>query len=209
VSGGGLGFGYKWNMGWMNDTLEYMKKDPVHRKHHHHQMTFGLTYAFTENFVLPISHDEVVHGKGSMLGKMPGGAEERFANLRAYYGVHVGAPGKEAVVHGPGVRARSASGTTMPSLTGPRWTIRAMPGAASGAGPQHAVPRGTRAACLRHRPGRVPVDRGRRRGQFGLFLDPAGRAGGSERGGAVQLHARRAAGIQGGPARRRPSGARR
>jgi 1,4-alpha-glucan branching enzyme len=97
---GGLGFHYKWNMGWMHDTLQYMGRDPIHRPYHHGEMTFGLVYAFTENFVLPLSHDEVVHGKGSLLARMPGDAWQQFANLRAYYGFLWGHPGKKLLFMG-------------------------------------------------------------------------------------------------------------
>src|SRR6185312_10865191 len=97
---GGLGFGFKWNMGWMHDTLNYMTRDPIHRKHHHNDLTFGLLYAYHENFVLPLSHDEVVYGKGSLIARMPGDRGQRFANLRAYYGFMWTHPGKKLLFMG-------------------------------------------------------------------------------------------------------------
>ncbi|MEQ1942212.1 1,4-alpha-glucan branching protein GlgB [Mesorhizobium sp. VNQ89] len=97
---GGLGFGFKWNMGFMHDTLEYLSREPVHRKFHHNELTFGLLYAFSENFVLPLSHDEVVHGKGTLLTKMAGDDWQKFANLRAYYAFMWGYPGKKLLFMG-------------------------------------------------------------------------------------------------------------
>jgi 1,4-alpha-glucan branching enzyme len=97
---GGLGFGFKWDMGWMHDTLKVFQLDPVHRKYHHDQLTFRSIYAYSENYTLPLSHDEVVHGKGSLIGKMPGDTWQRFANLRALYGYMFTTPGKKLLFMG-------------------------------------------------------------------------------------------------------------
>jgi 1,4-alpha-glucan branching enzyme len=100
IEGGGLGFGFKWNMGWMHDTLDYIAREPVYRRWHHDKLTFGLLYGFSENFILPLSHDEVVHGKGTILGRIPGDAWRRAATGRAYYGFMWGHPGKKLLFMG-------------------------------------------------------------------------------------------------------------
>ena len=162
---GGLGFGFKWNMGWMHDTLDYMSEEPIHRRYHHNELTFGLLYAFTENFVLPLSHDEVVHGKGSLLAKMPGDRWQKFANLRAYLGFMWTHPGQEAAVHGRRVRRRSANGTTISSLD---WHLlddpRASRRPAARARSQSRSIAAAGAASARYGGGRLRMDRWRRRG---------------------------------------------
>jgi 1,4-alpha-glucan branching enzyme len=100
VDSGGLGFSMKWNMGWMHDTLGYFGRDPIHRRHHQDELTFAMMYAYTENFILPLSHDEVVHGKGSLIGRMPGDEWQQFANLRAYFAYMYAHPGKKLLFMG-------------------------------------------------------------------------------------------------------------
>jgi 1,4-alpha-glucan branching enzyme len=116
---GGLGFGFKWNMGWMHDSLVYMAKDPVHRAWHHHEMTFSMVYAYSENYVLPISHDEVVHGKRALVSKMPGDWWRQRAGHRAYLGFMWSHPGKQLLFMGQ----EFAQGAEWSETEGPQWWV--------------------------------------------------------------------------------------
>ena len=163
TSDGGLGFGFKWNMGWMHDSLGYVQHDPVHRAYHHGEMTFSLVYAWSENYVLPISHDEVVHGKGSLLRKMPGDRWRQLANLRAYLGFMWAHPGKQLLFMGAemGQESEWAEARELdwwlldhPEHRGVHSLVRDL---------NRGLRRLAGALAARRRPGRLPVDRRQRR----------------------------------------------
>ena len=122
---GGLGFGFKWDMGWMHDTLSYISHEPIYRQYHHNELTFSMMYAYTENFVMPLSHDEVVHGKGVAAEQDPRRPVAAVRHAARDVRLHVGAPGQAAAVHGPGVRRRAASGPSRARWTGGCSTTRA------------------------------------------------------------------------------------
>ena len=151
---GGLGFGFKWNMGWMHDTLQYFGREAVHRRYHHRDITFGIEYAYAENFVLPLSHDEVVHGKGSLLTKMAGDDWAQFANLRALYGLMWGHPGKKLLFMGQEFAQRREWSEARGPRLAPALGRGARGGAQPRARPQPPVSRQARAPCPRLRDGR-------------------------------------------------------
>ena len=162
---GGLGFGFKWDMGWMHDTLEYFTLDPIYRRYHHRDLTFGLLYAWSENFVLPLSHDEVVHGKRALLSKMPGDRWRQFANQRALFALHVGALGQEADFHGRGIRPMARMGSRLEPRLEPARISRPSRAAGPGARSQSHLSRRARAVGSRHRSRGLSMARGRRRRQ--------------------------------------------
>ena len=202
---GGLGFGFKWNMGWMHDSLDYMSHEPIYRQYHHHQMTFSMMYAYSENYVLPISHDEVVHGKGSLLRKMPGDRWQQLANLRAYLAFMWAHPGKQLLFMGSefGQESEWAESRSLD------WWLTDNPdhrGVQTMVSDMNAVYRDSPALWSQDvDPQRLPVDRRQRRRQQRVLLPALGlrRVG---PGVHRQLLGRPARGLPGRPAERRPLG---
>jgi len=151
---GGLGFGMKWNMGWMHDTLEYFSTDPVFRKYHHNRLTFSIWYAFYENFVLALSHDEVVYGKGALIGKMPGDEWQRAANLRLLFGYMYGHPGKKLMFMGSEF-GQWREWSTRRALNGIRFNIPLIRDPEVVARSESLLQRGASVVGAGFRPGRV------------------------------------------------------
>ena len=217
VANGGLGFGFKWDMGWMHDVLQYQAREPVHRRFHHDEVTFRSMYAFSERYVLPLSHDEVVHGKGSLLGKMPGDEWQRFANLRMLYGTMWGQPGKKLLFMGGELATLGGVGPRGDARLGAARRRRPRRRAPPRRRPQRRLPARAGAPSWRLRRRRVPLRRRRRRHAQRVRLAPprparrgAGRARRRQRhaGRALRLPDRRARGrrVDGDPQhRRRPT----
>ncbi len=179
TDGGGLGFGFKWDMGWMNDTLEYFRRDPVHRRWHLGELTFRTVYAFTESFVLPLSHDEVVHGKGSLLSRQPGDRWQQFAGLRLLFGYQYGQPGKKLMFMGSELGMPEEWNHEQELPWGLLQHPRALRHPRLGVGAEPALPRRAGAAPRRQLGRRVPVGRRQRRRQ-----QRASRSSGSRPGAA-------------------------
>ena len=164
VENGGLGFGFKWNMGWMNDSLRYLGREPIYRQYHHHEMTFAMAYAYSENFILPISHDEVVHGKGSMFERVPQDEWRKFGTLRAFYAFMWSHPGQAAAVHGHRVRAAPGVLRAAQHRLGAERPLGPPRRPAVGQGPERGLPGASRAVPAGQRSGGLLLDRRRRRG---------------------------------------------